>query len=612
MLTRRAHSLGAVLLSLALVLGVAAPASAEPELLDTLTAEDRPRFVAVSPDGSRLYVSNTNANSVTVFDTVSRQAVGSVAVTTPHQLAVSPDGNTLYVANFTGQLRVVDVTTDSPTLAATIALGIAGVRGLVVTPDGQKVYVAGRESSALGFRGTVVVLTTSSNSVANLGAFTSGADTLISGDQIVVSPDGQYVYVSFSKRDGSTLPSPVAGLARIQVATNAIESVAGAAVVGVQPSGLALSSDGRYLYVADTAGSASAPGLRKYDLSSAAGTWLGTPLSTLNVAAPELIALSADDTTLFVSALGSNTPLRIVDTASNSVTSEILLPERIAGVTAHPARNTRYAFVGSWSAGGDVYVVGTEAVVDAGPDGAAPAGDVPPTAIGLALEATVGAPVVGKPVNFTVQKMAPGSSFTLSVEPGGMVLAQGVLGPGGNAAGTPPLPALTPGAYSVVLVAQGPDGATYRLEQSFVVGEDLSLASIAEPVGSITGGAVQTTAPSATPERLAYTGVTSTELPLWALVFFGVGLVLVVYSVRARRLVEALVAAEATPTERTPWEILATPIRVPGLNYVPGSQSQPTIPAPSLAETILELDIALSRLVVRNLDKFSLRLGRDY
>jgi len=533
--------------------------------------------------------------------------VGSVSVTTPHQLAMSPNGNTLYVANFTGQIRIVDVRTDSPTLTATVSLGIAGVRGLAVTPDGQRVYVAGRESSGSAFRGQVVVMATSNNAVSNLGAFTSGSDTLITGDQVVVSPDGQYVYVSFSKRDGSTLLTPVAaGLARIQVSNNAIDAVVGAAVVGVQPAGLALSSDGRYLYAADIAGSASAVGLRKYDLAAATGTWLGTPVSTLNVVGPELIALSADNSTIFLASSGNT--LRIVDTASNTVTKEILLPERIAGVTAHPATNSRYAFVGSWSSNGDVYVVGTETAVAATPS----SGEVRPPAIGLALGASIGSSIAGRPANFTVQKMAPGSPFILSVEPGGTVLEQGSLGPSGNAAGTPRLPALTPGAYSVVLLAQGPDGASYRLEQSFVVGEDLTLASIAEPVGSIAGGATQATVPSATPERLAYTGVTSTELPLWALVFFGVGLVLVAYSIRARRLVEALNDAETPPAERSPWEILATPIRVPGVNYVPGSQPQPAVAGPTLTETLLELDIALSRLLVRNIDRFSLRVSRDY
>ncbi len=125
----------------------------------------------------------------------------------------------------------------------------------------------------------------------------------------------------------------------------------------------------------------------------------------------------------------------------------------------------------------------------------------------------------------------------------------------------------------------------------------------------MSGGASQQ---SAAPENLAYTGVPASQLPTWALVFFGFGLLLVLYSVRARRLVEALAVAVDAPVEKTPWEVLATPIRVPGIDYVPGSQSQTAAQALTLSETLRELDIALSRLLVRNIDRFALPVFRGF
>jgi len=113
------------------------------------------------------------------------------------------------------------------------------------------------------------------------------------------------------------------------------------------------------------------------------------------------------------------------------------------------------------------------------------------------------------------------------------------------------------------------------------------------------------------PERLAYTGLSSSTLPWWALVVFVMGLGLVVYSVRARQLVEALEAQSVQPVVRTPWEVLATPIRVPGIDYVPGSAG--STPAPvSLAESMRELDIAISRLLVRKMDSVQALWSRGF
>ena len=87
-----------------------------------------------------------------------------------------------------------------------------------------------------------------------------------------------------------------------------------------------------------------------------------------------------------------------------------------------------------------------------------------------------------------------------------------------------------------------------------------------------------------------------------------IGLVLVVYSVRAVRMVERMAASIEAPRERTPWEILATPIRVPGIDYRPGTSSEDTN-AQSLSEAIRDLDVALSVLVARRIYSVSSRFS---
>ena len=89
-------------------------------------------------------------------------------------------------------------------------------------------------------------------------------------------------------------------------------------------------------------------------------------------------------------------------------------------------------------------------------------------------------------------------------------------------------------------------------------------------------------------------------LPWWALTSLSLGLALVLYSVRARRIVEMAEATAAGLVSRTPWEILSTPIRVPGIDYVPGSAAHSG--SVSLAEAMKELDLAFSRMIVSRID----------
>jgi hypothetical protein len=104
------------------------------------------------------------------------------------------------------------------------------------------------------------------------------------------------------------------------------------------------------------------------------------------------------------------------------------------------------------------------------------------------------------------------------------------------------------------------------------------------------------------PEPLAYTGVASTTLPWWALTAFLMGLLFLAYSLRARHLIESLDYVGEPTQERTPWEILATPIRVHGIDYVPESQSD--APATqTLSESLHELDSAISRMLVSRMDQ---------
>ncbi|MBD2705246.1 beta-propeller fold lactonase family protein [Spirosoma sp. BT702] len=183
-----------------------------------------PFGVSVSPDGSRVYVTNTLSNNVSVINTATNTVIATIPVgNNPKGVSVSLNGSRVYVANTdSDNVSVINTATNSVT--ATIPVGNTPV-GVSVSPDGNRVYVANTN--------TVSVINTATNSVT--ATITVGG--ILEG--ISVSPDGSRVYVTNQTSNV---------LSVINTATN---SVAGIIGVGNEPSGISVSPDGRRVYVAN-------------------------------------------------------------------------------------------------------------------------------------------------------------------------------------------------------------------------------------------------------------------------------------------------------------------------------------------------------------------------
>jgi YVTN family beta-propeller protein len=122
---------------------------------------ENPQGLAVTPDGSKVYVANLGDNNVSVIDTTTNAVIariditlpsdGELPVVEPHGVAVSPDGTKVYVTISGGIAfsngvelrldRVAVIDTATNTVIATTPVGSFPV-GVSVTPDGRKVYVA--------------------------------------------------------------------------------------------------------------------------------------------------------------------------------------------------------------------------------------------------------------------------------------------------------------------------------------------------------------------------------------------------------------------------------------------------------------------------------------
>jgi YVTN family beta-propeller protein len=100
-------------------------------LIATVGVGYGPDGIAVSPDGSRAYVTTT-LGTVSV-DTATNAVVATVGVGAESQgLAITPDGAHVYVTNFaSNSVSVVDTATN--TVVTTVAVG-AGPHGVAITP----------------------------------------------------------------------------------------------------------------------------------------------------------------------------------------------------------------------------------------------------------------------------------------------------------------------------------------------------------------------------------------------------------------------------------------------------------------------------------------------
>ena len=66
----------------------------------TIAVGFNPPGVTVSPDGTRVYVTSPQNNTVSVIETATNTVISTIAVgSNPFGVRISPDGNFVYVSN---------------------------------------------------------------------------------------------------------------------------------------------------------------------------------------------------------------------------------------------------------------------------------------------------------------------------------------------------------------------------------------------------------------------------------------------------------------------------------------------------------------------------------
>jgi YVTN family beta-propeller protein len=177
-----------------------------------------PLAVAATPDGSKVYVTNSASNSISAIATAAN-TVRAFPVSEPHGLAVSPDGSKVYVANNgTGIVSVIDTATNTVTFATPVGFNPLGVP---VTPDGRNVYITNNANNI----NTVSMIDTAKNTVI-------GSPIMVGFDafRVAVTPDGSKVYVTNASSNSNSVPV---------IATTA-NTVSATIPVGVNPAALGI------------------------------------------------------------------------------------------------------------------------------------------------------------------------------------------------------------------------------------------------------------------------------------------------------------------------------------------------------------------------------------
>lgn len=169
--------------------------------------------LAITPDGSKVYIANPSEDNVFIVDiptfTVDPQSPVSVG-TRPTEIAVKPNGTEVLVINEGSKtISIIDTATNQVTgtitLPTLIAIPANIPTAIAITPDGTIAYVSNE------FSNTVTPINLSTNQPGTPIPLVAGTD--VSPNSIAFTPDGQTAFVAnfvsatLSRIDGVKAPT---------------------------------------------------------------------------------------------------------------------------------------------------------------------------------------------------------------------------------------------------------------------------------------------------------------------------------------------------------------------------------------------------------------------
>ncbi|MGW6574034.1 SMP-30/gluconolactonase/LRE family protein [Streptomyces sp. NPDC054945] len=191
--------------------------------------------VTFSHDGRQAFVlvqRGEDAGIMCVVDTAAQAITDQIGLSIwPFGVEISPDGKRVYVSHSADSGMVVDLTTQQTQV---LPFPFEGQFWTAITPDGEHAYVGRSHNNDVWFADLVNGTTTT--------AFLTQRNI---GD-VVITPNGRRVYVSQGGGHGSE-PNVMV----VDTATNDV-TCCPASWFNAQPRGMAITPDGKYVYVTDS------------------------------------------------------------------------------------------------------------------------------------------------------------------------------------------------------------------------------------------------------------------------------------------------------------------------------------------------------------------------
>jgi YVTN family beta-propeller protein len=125
-------------------------------VVDTIKVGMNPRSIVVNPSGTRAYVTNNYANTVSVIDTTNNTVVSTIVVgNNPLGITINALGTRVYVANSCdfcdGSVSVIDTATNTvmDTISNFNVLNDSGPCGVALNASGSRLYVTDGNSNVV-------------------------------------------------------------------------------------------------------------------------------------------------------------------------------------------------------------------------------------------------------------------------------------------------------------------------------------------------------------------------------------------------------------------------------------------------------------------------------
>lgn len=293
--------------------GVIVIDTATDQQLETIRVGASPWGIVITHDGSRAYVANSKANSVSVIDLIADRT--PVVATIPLQcnpqgLAISPDDTTVY-ADCGGNHLILPIDTATNTLLGDPIPTYKNYyfsENLALSPDASIAYIGVYDVGPGGrLVGGVSFVDTATKSLEDFLPVTGGVRNL------AISPDGSKLYAVEGEYGAQ------GGLSIIDLPT---KTVTAQIPLGIFPTGISISADGKTAYVVNSSIPVPANGPGKVsviDLESQ------TVTSTIDTRYGSFASdLTPDGSKLYVTNINSGS-ISVIDTLTNTAINRIVL-----------------------------------------------------------------------------------------------------------------------------------------------------------------------------------------------------------------------------------------------------------------------------------------------